>query len=351
MAEFNKNLLLTVREVSSVALLHPKFNQDLLLASLILVLPIASAQAKPVAPQNIVASGANSPQAIRLLSQKSNSEQEALYSKANNHYQHKRCDATVAVCDEAIQKFPYDYRFYSLKAHAYDFLLQFDKAIQTMELCVRRLPKNSMSYFEFGSLYLNATKYVEAIPQFDKALKLDPTLTRAYHERSIALSATGKDKEAIEDLTKFIDYSPEKARGYQWRAATYRKIKQYKLAIADITKAMEASPGKRFEFLIERSDMYMCDKDYKKAIADIDRVLTINPLDDSLWLRKGQCMMEQKDYKGAVAAYTKTAEISESSTAYMARSKAYEKLGDKAKAAKDKAMAEKLLKEREQEPL
>lgn len=307
--------------------------------------------AKPEQPQTILASGANNAPAVRQLRQKNESERETLHSKANNHYRHKRCEETIAVCDEAIKKFPYDYRFYSLKAHAYDYLIQFDKAIQTMEVCVKRLPKNPMTYLEFGSLYLNATKYVEAIPQFDKALKLDPTMTRAYHERSIALSATGKDKEAIDDLTKYIEYSPEKARGYQWRAATYRKIKQYKPAIADITKAMEASPGKRFEFLIERSDMYMCDKDYKKAIADLDRVLTINPLDDSLWLRKGQCMMELKDYKGAVAAYTKTAELSDSSTAYMARSKAYEKLGDKVKAAKDKAMAEKLLKEKDQEPL
>lgn len=309
------------------------------------------AHAKPIQAPSQLANSASGRPVVGASQRNKESERASLHTKAENHYRHKRCQETIAVCDEAIKKFPNDYRFYSLKAHAYDYLIQFDKAVETMQACVKVAPKNPQAYLEFGSLYLNANKYLESIPQFEKALKLQVDLPRAYHERSIALSATGRDKEAIEDLTKYIEYSQEKARGYQWRAATYRKIKQYKLAIADITKAMETSPGKRFEFLIERSDMYMCDKDYKKAIADLDRVLTINPLDDSLWLRKGQCLMELKDYKAAVEAYTKTAELSDSSTAYMARSKAYEKLGDKVKAAKDKAMAEKLLKEKDQEPL
>ncbi|MBK9619424.1 MAG: tetratricopeptide repeat protein [Candidatus Obscuribacter sp.] len=352
MANFNTNFFLNLGDSPAVALLPLKFNQAALLPSLILVMQASTAYAKPAEVSTVAASGTSAPHPqMAVRRKKFVSEADAAHTIAENHYRHKRCDACIASCNESIKKFPRDHRFYVLKALSYDYMIQFDKAVETMELCVKTLPKNPQAYLEFGSLYLNANKYLESIPQFEKALKLQVDLPRAYHERSIALSATGRDKEAIDDMTKYIEYAPEKARGYQWRAATYRKIKQYKPAIADITKAMETSPGKRFEFLIERSDMYMCDKDYKKAIADIDRVLTINPQDDSLWLRKGQCLMELKDYKAAIEAYTKTAELSDSSTAYMARSKAYEKLGDKVRAAKDKAMAEKLLKEKDQEPL
>lgn len=352
MAKFNKNFLFNISDSTAVASLRPKFIHTALIPSLILVLHTSASFAKAKEVNTAVTSSTSASHAKVTVAPKSAaSEAEAAYTIAQNHYRHKRCEACIASCNEALKKFPRDYRFYMLKAYSYDFLLLFDKAVATMELCVRVLPKEPQAFLEFGSLYLNANRYSESIPQFDKALKLQADLPRAYHERSVALSATGRDKEAIDDMTKYIEYSPEKARGYQWRAATYRKIKQYKLAINDITKAMETNPGKRFEFLIERSDIYMCNKEYKKAIADIDRVLTINPQDDSLLLRKGECLMELKDYKAAVQAYTKTAEVSDSSTAYLARSRAYEKLGDKVRAAKDKAKAEKLLKEKDQEPL
>ena len=86
-------------------------------------------------------------------------------------------------------------------------------------------------------------------------------------------------------------------------------------------------------------------------MADYDTILKNNPLDDTVWFKKGQACMEIKDYNGAVKAFTAVLDLSDLSTAYYARSQAYEKLNDHANALKDKIAGDKQAKRRAVERL
>ena len=53
-----------------------------------------------------------------------------------------------------------------------------------------------------AGLYLRLEEYITALPDYDKAVKLDPDDPQVYFERSIAYIAIGKLQEAINDICR-----------------------------------------------------------------------------------------------------------------------------------------------------
>ncbi|HNM50826.1 MAG TPA: hypothetical protein PKN86_14015, partial [Candidatus Obscuribacter sp.] len=79
--------------------------------------------------------------------------------------------------------------------------------------------------------------------------------------------------------------------------------------------------------------------DYEAALADFDNCIRLSPMSHVYYLQKGDAQMLLKDYKGALATYTKALEMEpfEVEEVYLKRAKAYEKLGMLKEAAADRA--------------
>ncbi len=245
-----------------------------------------------------------------------------------------------------IERSPGEPQAYVLKANCLDDMSQAEPAKAVLEAFNRAHPPDSSVLNQLGTFYSNQKLYDKALSCYSAAIKANPRFEDAYHRRSIINSTLKRYDESIADMTTWIKLKPQNGRGYEWRAAAYQQSGQWAKAIADLNRAIQFKTRNTGEFMVVRADLYMKLKDYKHALADYEAVLRVSPMDDTIWFKKGQALMQLKDYKGAVEAFSATLDFNEMSTAYYARSEAYEKLNNHEAAAKDKLAGDKLAKKR-----
>lgn len=98
-------------------------------------------------------------------------------------------------------------------------------------------------YASRGNCYLQLKKYGQALQDLDRALQLDSTLNRAYHDRGVARLQLEQDWEtAISDLTHYlqsISTTPAaKPEAHLYRAYAYYRTQQWAQAWQDTEQAL-----------------------------------------------------------------------------------------------------------------
>jgi tetratricopeptide (TPR) repeat protein len=269
-----------------------------------------------------------------------------LRTMAEEAFKERKLDAVGRMCDVLLSRAAGDNQAYILKANCLDDTGNLPAAVALLEGYLQKFAPDGPVLTQLGIFYTSQQKYDQAINCFNRSLKVEPLNADALHRRSMVYSTQKKYPEAIKDLTMVIKLRPGSGRAYQWRASAYEQVGDYASAIADLGKAIQLPNKNRIEYYIVRADLYAKLKHYKEAIADYDTVLKANALDDTVLYKKGQTLMQLKDYKGAVDAFTAVLDIADLSTAYYARSQAYEKLNNHAAALKDKQEGDRLAKKR-----
>jgi tetratricopeptide (TPR) repeat protein len=106
-----------------------------------------------------------------------------------------------------------------------------------------------------GTQLLNVGKAREAIPHFDRAIRLNPRHAEAYTNRGIAWREKGDPSGAIADLDKAIKLNPKYAPAYGDRGITRPVRGKDAEAQQDFARCFDLDPGMRtvFESLIEKT--------------------------------------------------------------------------------------------------
>jgi tetratricopeptide (TPR) repeat protein len=97
--------------------------------------------------------------------------------------------------------------------------------------------KTAEDYFNEGKSFYQKKEYEKAISAYNKAIKLNPKLVKAYNNRGIAILVTGLYEKAIADFTKAIELNPKYGKAYNNRAVAYWFQGQLDKAREDIKKA------------------------------------------------------------------------------------------------------------------
>lgn len=287
---------------------------------------------------------------LEKSSQYQNVNSSELARRMEEHTIHKRAKQAIELADVLINRQPGNMPLYLMKGRNLCYLNEQAKAIAVLQEGLKNCPqfpdktKLSDANREIANNYFEMGDEIKAIVFYTKAIELSPQLAEAYHRRSVCYSDQKKYDLAIKDLNQYIKLQPNRSRSYLWRAEAHVQRGNYKDALSDINLAIKTSPEKAGEFILYRGDLYLRLKDYKNALADYDALLKLNSLDDTIWLRKGNILMTLADYQGACQAYTKTIDLTEDegATAYLARAKAFDKLGKTKEAARDREHAAKL---------
>jgi tetratricopeptide (TPR) repeat protein len=93
-----------------------------------------------------------------------------------------------------------------------------------------------------GASHLNLGKTEEALKDFNRAIKIDPTQQDGYMGRADTLNTMGRYEEALKDYKKVLEIDPTLAQAYINRAIAYSHLGRYKKAIADYEKGLELDP-------------------------------------------------------------------------------------------------------------
>ena len=238
-------------------------------------------------------------------------------------------------------------------------------------------------YFYKGVENAKYKDFYEAISNFNKSIRYDPYNYYAYLNIASAKDLLGDRKGAITDLTKAINTNSKISNAYVMRAGVLMKgnfevhisnvnVKEVEKAIDDYTKAIEIDPNAGSSFYFRGmakaklgSDRYSACQDLLRAKqmgVDISRVndycdgIVINiPNENNVintrnksydsqkssnnaqdYLNTGTAKNNSRDYKGAIADYTKAIELNPNYTlAYANRGISKENLGNLAGACAD----------------
>ncbi len=80
-------------------------------------------------------------------------------------------------------------------------------------------PTNELGHFSLGKAYLDAGNAAAAIAPLQRALELNPDVTRAYQFLAQAMLKENRSPEAVETLTKGVEIATKRGdlrRGTRW---------------------------------------------------------------------------------------------------------------------------------------
>jgi Tfp pilus assembly protein PilF len=190
---------------------------------------------------------------------------------------------------------------------------------------------------------LNEQKqFEEAIRLATDAIRLDPAWSRAYFERGYAYYFKRDIESAISDFTSAINFNQEFREAYNMRGSAGLLKKDYKNAKRDFTIVIRLDPNRPLAYCgVGLAEAGL--GDFDSAISNFTEALRLNPNLEIALFERGQVYAIKKEYRKAIADYTKFISIAPNQEkAYYARASAYESVGDKELAEKDRQTAKAL---------
>lgn len=103
--------------------------------------------------------------------------------------------------------------------------------------------QSSAAHEAFGRGYAQARarNYKQAIAEYDKAIRLDPTYWEAYVNRGSSYDSLRQYQRAIDDFDAALRIKRD-ARMYARRAQAYQGLGQYDRALQDVNEALRLDP-------------------------------------------------------------------------------------------------------------
>lgn len=257
------------------------------------------------------------------------------------------------------------------------------EAIVLCEKIIANHPKDTSAYVNASAAYIALSQPEEALRFANKALELDPTLTRGFNNRSMAnlqlnnLSASLEDIDqaismtpksdkamlshflasranvnarrgdadsALNDCNESLKLQPNSLFALLTRAHCYCLAKRYDEAIADLEKACPPSspPLIRGYALTSRARVFMSQGNIEAALADANDSIVCCPDVAPLIATRGLILTRAKQFDAAMADLNKAIELdSYLAEAYWFRHELYEAIGKPAEAESDKQIATK----------
>jgi tetratricopeptide (TPR) repeat protein len=168
--------------------------------------------------------------------------------------------------------------------------------------------EESEKAIEEGKKLSEASKFDEAIAQFDRAIKLDPGNEAAYFRRALAYQKKGDHDRAIADYDRAIELSPEYVYALYDRGLAHSSKGNLDRSLADFDRVIALGP--------DRGDAYLCrgivqarKGDRDKAVADFDRAIGLMPDDPAAYQGRATIYYGKGDLDRALADYDRVVKL------------------------------------------
>lgn len=215
---------------------------------------------------------------------------------------------------------------------------QYKTAVKQFKELAKEDPKCVGAWVSQATADLWLEDYQGGIECNTKAIALRPKDADIYRRRALVYIALFKYKEALVDLNQAYKLEPSDFDILKLRASCFKALKRYPEAIADYDRMLKKYPNYE-EVLHDKSAVQLEAKDWKNALLTLDVLIKYYPNEETSLLSRASTKIHLQDYKGAIHDYTKVLANGAEAPDYVfsQRAMAYEKLGMKKEAARDRA--------------
>ena len=137
-------------------------------------------------------------------------------------------------------------------------------------------PQHFESHFLLGVICAQRGHHVDAVRQFDIAVKLNPKNASVHNSRGVAFGKLKRVAEALASFDRAIALQPNNAEAHSNRANALRELDRAAEALTSSNRAIALKPDYA-EALNNRANVLLRLKRYEEAVGDLERVLRINP--------------------------------------------------------------------------
>jgi tetratricopeptide (TPR) repeat protein len=147
-----------------------------------------------------------------------------------------------------------------------------------------------------------------AIPEFRKALEIDPELSDAHYNLAQALMQTGQPDDALAHLDTLVELDPRHRGAYQWRAHVLTQMGRIDAAVADYRRVLTFTPESA-EAHFNLGATLARQGAVKEAHQHLARAVELDPQSAELQCALGAFLMGQRRYSEAVAHLARALEL------------------------------------------
>jgi tetratricopeptide (TPR) repeat protein len=200
----------------------------------------------------------------------------------------------------------------------------------------RRFPAMADMEANLGRALAERGDAAGALAAYDRALALAPELPAALLGRARVLAGAGRYDEALRDCDRALRADARLAPAYNLRALVLATTGRPDAALADLDAALGIEPGLR-EARLNRADLLAERGDEEHAGEDYAVLLAADPDDLQALLPAAELHLRSGAAERAVAAFTRALRLEPRlAAAYRGRAAAYERLGERALAERDR---------------
>ena len=218
----------------------------------------------------------------------------------------------------------------------------YDDAILNIRKVIENDPENSQAYYYIGMSYLMTQQFEDAIDNFTQSIKINPQNPDAFNNRGIANGYVGNPELAFNDFDRAILLDPGFAEAYLNRGTAFIEKNEMKNAIKDLKNAIKYD-NKNPSAYFHLGRIHIRNGEREKAISEFKNAIKNGMNSPEVYFQLGNIYFSMKKIKIAIQEYTKAIKINPSfDKALNNRALAYEKLGNKSLASKDREKINKI---------
>lgn len=150
--------------------------------------------------------------------------------------------AALAILDATLSKNASDDALRAFRGQIHLIIGQADHAVEDLTSALQRRSTATM-YVTRALAFRQLCKFREELADYDRAIREDPKLARAYLERAFTMMHFQKGNDPAPYLTKVIELEPDNWWAYYLRGQEYGYwFKKIPLAMADYRRVIELKP-------------------------------------------------------------------------------------------------------------
>jgi tetratricopeptide (TPR) repeat protein len=216
-----------------------------------------------------------------------------------------------------------------------------ERAIPDYDEAIRLNPTYAHPYLGRGNANRELGEFDRALADYNEAIRLDPRDPYIYHGRANVWVDRGEFDRAIADETEALNLDPKYSESYSGRAIAWSRKGEFDRALRDHDEAVRLAP-KEPRYLSSRGATWRLRGDLERSLADLNQAIRLAP-DHALALTfRGDTFRYLGQFDRALADYDRALRgRSQFRPAFVGKGLTYERMGDlkRARAEFEKAVA------------
>jgi tetratricopeptide (TPR) repeat protein len=211
-----------------------------------------------------------------------------------------------------------------------EYVLPLDQAVEYFSREIERIPHDADAYWMRGRIWAYRSEDERAIADFDRAIELRPDQAHYYARRALILMRRRHFDKAHADCNKAIQLDPKSSGAYLLRASILLSRGEPDGARADLDRAIGLDPlkppvkaatpvaneldlGAAGARLLLAMKM-QAEEENGVAHDDEEKAPAAEPKTVPEFLDRGLTLFDQKDYSGAIAAFSEAIRLEPNSS-------------------------------------